>query len=305
MSEKESGIRRATRSVVKPFIGIYGESGTGKTFSALILARGLAGPNGDIVLVDSESGRGSTYAGTPPVGDYNTVEILPPFSPQAYIAKMDEVEASGAAVGILDSASHEWEGVGGVLDLAGDSEARTGRAGLHNWKQPKFEHAKFIQRLMRARIPWIVCLRAKFKTRQGKDGGRTVIIKDDYTSPIQAEDFIFECLCHGEILPQSHKFRLTKHSHPDLKKCFPEDGMIEVRHGKMIADWCNGAAVNPAAEKSFKAKFWTMTKKVHNGDKSKLESKLREAGLLADSVTLEQLTEENFEKLCKDAEHFL
>lgn len=299
-------IKKATRSAVKPFLGIYGESGTGKTFSALILARGLAGLDGQIVLVDSESGRGSVYAKTPPVGEYDTLEIAPPFSPQNYIDKMDEAEASGATVGILDSGSHEWEGVGGVLDLAAESEHKTRRAGLHNWKGPKFEHAKFIQRLMRARIPWIVCLRAKYKTRQVKDNGRTQIVKDDYTSPIQADDFIFECLCHGEVM-QDHSFRLTKHSHPELLNCFPSKGPIEVKHGRLIAEWCAGGITAPATKldhKALKAKLWKMTAGIHKNVPAVLEKHLKELGFIREDATLDKLTEADLERLIQLAEKF-
>jgi hypothetical protein len=80
-------------------------------------------------------------------------------------------------------------------------------------------------------------LRAKYKTRQAKENGKTVIVKDDHTSPIQAEDFIFEATCHGEIMPD-HKFRLTKWSHPGLKDCFPKDGPITIQTGELIAQWC-------------------------------------------------------------------
>ncbi len=36
--------RPARRSEAKPLIGLYSESGAGKTYSALILARGLRSP---------------------------------------------------------------------------------------------------------------------------------------------------------------------------------------------------------------------------------------------------------------------
>jgi len=230
-------IKPATRQGVKPLIVPFSESGCGKTYSSLLLARGLAGPNGKIVMADSESRRGSLYADVIP-GGFETFDLSSPFTPARYIAALDAIEQSGAAVGIVDSGSHEWDSIGGVLDMAGENEEKSGRPGLHNWKTPKLEHAKFVQRLMRSSIPLIVCLRAKYKTRQGKDEkGRTVIIKDDFTSPIQAEDFIFEATCHFEIL-HDHSIRLTKCSHPDLRKCFPATGPITIAHGEALARWC-------------------------------------------------------------------
>lgn len=246
-------IKKATRTGVKPMIAMYAESGCGKTMSALLLARGMAGLEGKIILADSESGRGSLYADVIP-GGYETFDLMPPFSPQRYIAAIDAMENAGAAVGILDSGSHEWEGIGGVLEMAGDNEDRTGKPGLHNWKAPKLEHAKFVQRLLRSKMPIIVCLRAKHKSRQVKnDRGKTEIVKDDFASPIQAEDFIFEATAHLEIMPD-HTIRLTKCSHPDLGKCFPEDfkAPISIRHGELVSQWASAGGktveVTPADE---------------------------------------------------------
>lgn len=258
-------IKLATRVGINPLIVAYSESGCGKTYSALLLARGMAGPKGKIVVADSESGRASLYADVLE-GGFETFDLCSPFSPQRYIEAVDAIEASGAAVGIIDSGSHEWEGMNGVLDMAGENETRSGKAGLHNWKVPKFEHAKFVQRLLRTKIPLIVCLRAKYKSRQTKENGKTVIVKDETTSPIQAEDFIFEATLHFEIL-QNHSIILTKCSHPSLRDCFPKDKTtpITTEHGKALAAWCN-AAGKPNAPKldaskevaTLKAQLWGM-----------------------------------------------
>jgi hypothetical protein len=239
-------LHKASRQAFKPLIGLYSESGCGKTHTSLILARGFVGPTGKIIQADTERGRGSLFADILP-GGYETFQIGEPFSPAKYIEAIDFVEKSG--VGIIDSCSHEWEGLGGVLEMAGDNEQRSGKQGLHNWRQPKMEHAKFVLRLLQSSIPWIVCLRAKYKTRQGKDDkGKTIIIKDEVTSPIQAEDFVYELTFHAELLT-NHSLVVTKEGHPELRKCFPKDksGPITFEHGKLLADWCAGAGtVKPA-----------------------------------------------------------
>jgi hypothetical protein len=238
-------IKPATRQAVKPLIGLYSESGCGKTYSALLLARGIVGPTGKIVMADSESGRGDLYCDVLP-GSYNTLTMANPFSPARHIGMIEAVEQSGAGIGILDSGSHEWEGLGGVLDMAAQSEEKSGKS-LNNWRMPKLEHAKFMLRLLQSSIPWIVCLRAKYKTRQIKENGKTVIVKDEVTTPIQADDFIFEMTAHAEILP-NHSIILSKCSHPDLRKCFPADKTtpLTIEHGEMIARWCNAGTVKPA-----------------------------------------------------------
>lgn len=245
-------IKPATRQGIKPLIALYSESGCGKTYSSLLLARGFVG-KGKIVMIDTESGRGSLYADVLP-GGYEVLELDPPFSPQRYIEAMAEVEKAGAEIGIIDSGSHEWEGASGVLDMAAAIEERSGKAGLHCWKEPKLAHSLWLRSLLRSKLAWIVCLRAKYKSRQTKnEQGKTVIIRDDHTSPIQAEDFIFEATAHAEILPD-HSILLTKCSHPALRDCFPKTGPITIDHGRALAKWCNlaggGAAITGSSSPS-------------------------------------------------------
>ena len=302
-------IHQATRIHVRPLICLYGESGTGKTYSSLLLARGFVGPAGKVAMIDTETGRGSLYADVLP-GGYDVLDLDAPFSPARYIEAIEAIENSGASIGVLDSASHEWEGQGGILDIAADNEEKSGKTGLHNWKAPKFEHAKFMQRLLRAKIPWIVCVRAKYKTRQGKENGRTIIIKDDYTSPIQAEDFIFEMTVHGEVL-QDHSFKLTKVSHPTLRTCFPESGPIKIEHGSKLAEWCGMPAQaskttqdapkpTPAPKtpddplKPLKTELWAILKPYRGRDKTwaTAEKILREWKVLGEDQTVSALIAE-------------
>ena len=227
-------IKKATRVGVRPLIGLYSESGCGKTYSALLLARGFVGPNGKVAIIDSESGRASLYADCI-AGGFDTLELDEPFSPENYIKAMKCVENAGYSIGIIDSATHEWSA---VLDLAAEMEERTKKAGLHCWRVPKLSHAKFMVALLRSPIPWVICVRSKCKSRQIKDAhGKTQIIRDDFTSPLQSEEFTFELTVHGEVM-SDHSFRLTKSSHPELRKCFPEGKPITIETGESVARWC-------------------------------------------------------------------
>jgi hypothetical protein len=264
-------IKKATRQGVIPLVGLYAESGCGKTMSALLLARGLVGPSGDIHMIDTESRRGSLYADVIP-GGFSVLDLEPPFTPERYIKAFNTTVKAGAKVLVIDSMSHEWEGIGGVLDMAGDNEARSKKPGLHNWKQPKFEHAQLVQTLLRSPIPLVLCIRAKYKSRQEKNNeGKTIIVKDKFTSPIQEDGFIFELTAHAEVLPD-HSINLSKCSHPALRECFPKSGPITTQHGELIAKWCaaGGQPVAPAnpleAElKVIKTKIWNATKTQHSG----------------------------------------
>lgn len=306
----EFQIKRATRTGIKPLIVFYSESGCGKTYTAILLARGMVGPKGKIVVIDSESGRASLYADIPEFGGFDTIDLQSPFTPARYIGAYEAAIADKADIVIYDSGSHEWEGTGGVNDMAMENESRSGRPGLHNWKTPKFEHAKFIASLVRSSVPVIVCLRAKFKTRQSKgtkemfesgmirkdEIGKTLITKDPFTSPIQSEDFIFEATCHGEIMPD-HSLRLTKWSHPSLKACFPDNAPIEKKHGELIAKWCVGESVRQPTEqpaqssdlKTAKKKLWDLTKSIHGESMVKLQQWLVDECIIAPDVNLSSM----------------
>jgi hypothetical protein len=202
--------------------------------------------------------------------------------------------------------------------MAAANEEASKRAGLHNWKTPKMEHAKFMLRLMQSSIPWIICLRAKYKTRQTKDEkGKTVIVKDDETTPIQADDFIFEMTAHAEIL-HDHSIRLTKCSHPSLRDCFPKDGPITIQTGEAIARWCAAGAsantsgaqqatTNPAASpastedaqhlKALKKRLFTITQPKHGGNPAALEQWLWDEAILDVAERLSDLKVEQLEQL--------
>lgn len=238
-------IRPATRSDSKALIGLYGQSGCGKTMSALLLGRGLIGPTGKLVLIDTESGRGSLYADVIP-GGYETIALDEPFSPARYIEAIEAAEKAGAGCIIIDSMSHEWESVGGIADMAAEIERRTGKSGLHCWKEPKVAHQKMLLYLLRAKTHVICCLRAKRKSRQAKDErtGKTVIVKDDFYTPKQDGDFIYELTVHAEILAD-HKLRVTKVSHPALASIFKDGVVISEDTGRAVAEWARGGQARP------------------------------------------------------------
>lgn len=316
-------IRKATRQGVRPLISLYAESGAGKTYSALLLARGFVGPSGKMVLVDSESGRGELYSDVPEFGGYDVLPLTEPFSPARYIEAMDVVENSGAAIGCIDSGSAEWESIGGVLDMADTAREKSGKDGLHNWRKCKMEHALFIQKLLRSPIPWIICLRAKFKTRQARDNGKTVIIKDDVLSPLQSEEFVYESTCHG-YLDMQHRFFPTKISHPDLAKCLPNGSPITLEHGRLLASWCANPGQSPTTQPtktqggkplaSMLRELRDCTTSVHhwNGQKENwefakglLESWLMEQNIIAATEELSKLSPERLSQVLDETKSAL
>lgn len=257
-------IRKATTAGARGFICMYSESGGGKTYSALLLARGMVGPKGRIVLIDTENRRGELYADDPKIGGYDVLPLDEPFSPMAYSAAIQEAEDEGADAIIVDSGSHEWEGPGGVLDMA-VARANGGQPQFGHWKEPKAAHKKMIQRMMRSSAHIIVCLRAQYKSRQieKKDYAKygidpntranSTVIRDDFQSPIQDASFIFETTVHLYFSNKNPGVPIVTKCPEMLLDAFPEDKLISVATGARVAAFYEqGAPTNKATAELIK-----------------------------------------------------
>lgn len=321
----ELSIKPAVRTGIKPLVGFYGRSGGGKTRSGLLLARGIVGPKGRIVLVDTESGRGSIFADKIPSG-YSVIDLEPPFTPGRYAEAFKLAEAN-ADILIVDSLSHCWSGEDGVLDwhekeldrMAGDDWRKREACSMSAWIKPKAELKKLVQScILRTKLPVICCLRGEIKTRVGKnEQGKTKISADEWSSPIFDPRFLFELLVCAECYSVDGKggyLHVTKITHEDLFQCLPaESEQVGIKHGELLAKWSLGgqqATTTPAPSlakttqdaklKELKRALWTLTQPKHGcqpGDsvemvelgRKRLEQWLWDEGILSDSETLAEV----------------
>lgn len=166
--------KEANREQTPLLIGIVGPSGTGKTYSALRLATGIQRVcPGPIFGIDTEAGRMLHYAG-PGKFQFRRVAFGAPFSPLDYLAAVEHCVAKGARTIIVDSFSHEHEGVGGVLEMHTEEHKRLGgseKTKLLAWNKPKQARRRFINSIMQMSVNLIFCFRAKekLKIERGKD----------------------------------------------------------------------------------------------------------------------------------------
>lgn len=231
--------RPAKRSEAKPLVGLYAESGCGKTLSALYLARGFVGPSGRIGMIETESGRGEAFADILP-GGYDVLPLRDTFSPQAYGQAITAAEAANLDALIIDSASHEWEGKGGVLSMAADNQA-AGKKGVIVWQQPKMEHQRhFMLRLMQTPIPLVIlCMRAKYPMQEEVVNGRKEWVRSKILEPIQADNILSEMFVHAWI-DREHRLHVTKYTRDDWRQIFVEGQPISIETGQRLAAWAKG-----------------------------------------------------------------
>lgn len=147
-------LTKATRQKTKIKLGLSGPSGSGKTYSALLLAKGIAGDWSKIAVIDTENGSADLYAD---LGDYNTLTLSAPYTPERYIEAIKTCENAGMEVIILDSMSHEWDGKGGILEIHGNMVGNS----FTNWAKVTPRHNAFIDAILQSPVHFICTMRSK------------------------------------------------------------------------------------------------------------------------------------------------
>lgn len=243
-------LRKAITSEAKPLVGLYSESGNGKTRSALLIAKGFCGDMSRVAMIETESGRGEAYADDPVVGGYNVLSIREDFSPKSYGAAITAAEKANVQCLIVDSASHEWEAATGVLGMAAKNQ-EDGKKGPLVWQRPKMDHSReFMLRLTQTPIPLVVvCMRAKYPMEEAVVNGKKDWRRSSDLAPKQSEDILYEMFIHGWI-DKEHRFHGTKYTLDVLRKIFLDGEPITVETGKRLAAWASGAKEPAAREAS-------------------------------------------------------
>lgn len=227
----------ARREQVGLLIALAGASGSGKTFSALRLARGIA-PAGKIAFIDTEARRGLHYAGQ---FEFMHADMRPPFQPAAFVEGIRAAEAAGAEVVIIDSFSHEYDGDGGIIDWA-DELAERGVKSPGNWKDPKLAHKKLMNALLQCRAHLIFCLRADEKIEIVRENGKTQVRPLGWM-PICEKRFMYEMTASFTLLasqPGCPNFALPHKLQDQHRAFFREGEPIGEDAGKAIAAWAAG-----------------------------------------------------------------
>lgn len=165
----------AVRQQEKARIGIAGPSGSGKTYSALLLASGLGGKIG---MIDTEHRSSRLYAGNKGIPAFDVLDLGPPYSPERFIEALKEAVEAGYDVVIIDSASPEWNGTGGCLEINEQLAGTKYRGNTWSaWSETTPRHRKFIDAMLAAPVHLIVTMRSKTETAQVDNGGKKSVIK--------------------------------------------------------------------------------------------------------------------------------
>ena len=218
-------LQRATRKRVKIKIGLQGASGSGKTYSALLLAFGLCADWERIAVIDTENHSAELYAH---LGAYQVLPLTPPFTPERFCKAIQVCLDAGIEVIVVDSASIEWEN---VLEYHGSLSGNS----YTNWNKVTPRHQQFIQTILQTNAHIICTIRAKqdyvLTEKNGKQVPEKVGMK-----PIQREGFDYELTLIFE-LNMMHRANATK-DRTGLFTNQPEF-TITTATGKQLLEWCN------------------------------------------------------------------
>jgi hypothetical protein len=230
--------RPARREQAGLFVALAGGTNSGKTFSGLRLARGIAGPVGKIAAIDTEAGRMSHYASD---FSFDVVNMQGPFRPERFAQAAVDAEEAGYSVLLIDSFSMEWVGPGGVLDWQAEEFKRMGgkeSAKMASWIKPKMGHKAMVYSFLQRRIPIVFALRAEEKTKVGPDNKPVTS-----WAPICNKAFPFE-LTVSFMLSASAKgvvdLSLPWKMEKDHQPIFRDGDLIAEEHGARLAAWAAG-----------------------------------------------------------------
>ena len=244
--------RPAIRENVNLLIGIAGGTGSGKTYSAMRMASGIAAGK-PFAVIDTENGRARHYADQ---FSFDVCDLGAPFRPDNYAEAIIAADKAGYPVIVVDSMSHVWAGDGGVLDwqeeeldrMAGDDWKKREAVKMAAWIKPKMSHKHMVQKMLQVKAHLILCFRAESKIEMVREGGKTVIkAKESLTGlegwiPVSEKNLPFELTVSFLMTADNPGYPKPIKLQQQHKTLFPLDKPINEESGRLVASWAIGGA---------------------------------------------------------------
>lgn len=239
--------RPAVRADVALIVGLAGASGSGKTYSAMRLARGIAGDK-PFAVIDTEAGRARHYAD---LFRFDHADLAPPFRPDVYEQAITAADAAGYPVIVVDSMSHVWAGDGGVLDWQEEEFQRMGSRDavkIASWIKPKMAHKHMVAKLLQLRAHLILCFRAEEKIEIVREDGKTRIVPKEGPGgfkgwlPICEKNLPYELTASFLFTADAPGVPRPMKLQEQHRALFPLDQPITEESGARIAAWATGSS---------------------------------------------------------------
>jgi hypothetical protein len=227
-------LQKATRKKVKLRLGLSAVAGGGKTYSALLLAKGLVKDWTKIAVIDTENGSASLYSH---LGEFNTIELMPPYEPERYIQAIKTCENAGMEVIIIDSITHEWDGKGGCLEIADKvTQESNSKNSYLAWGKVTPRHQSFIDAIIQSTCHVITSVRRKQDYDMVKnDKGKSEVVKVGLKE-VTRDGFEYELTANFNI--ESNHYCTASKDRTGLFMDQPPFKITE-QTGELIMKWCD------------------------------------------------------------------
>ena len=215
--------QRASKKSSRLRMALIGVAGSGKTYTALNIAKHLGGP---VAVVDTERGSASKYSDQ---FEFDVLE-LETFSPQTYVEAIQAAEEAGYNVLIIDSMSHAWTGKEGALDQVTRATKRSQSGNTFAaWRDVTPLHNMLIDTILSSRVHVIATMRAKTEYVQEKNEKTGKIsVRKVGLAPVQRDGLEYEFDVVAD-LDQDNNLIVGK------TRCTAVAGMVINKAGKEIA----------------------------------------------------------------------
>ncbi len=223
-------VKRAKKKNKILRIGLSAASGFGKTYGALLLAKGiLKGDLSKCCVIDSENDSASLYED---LGGYSTINLSAPYSPERYIEAIRCAESHGFEVIVIDSITHEWDGEGGCLEL----QSKLGGK-YQDWKTITPRHNAFVNTILKCSAHTITTVRRKQDYEMTSVNGKITVTKLG-TREITRDGFEYELDVNFEIVNNKHLVLASK----DRTRLFSDkpEFVITEETGNVLITWASG-----------------------------------------------------------------
>jgi hypothetical protein len=237
-------IRQAVRQKIWLKVAITGATGSGKTYGAIGLAKGLT-DDGRICVIDTENGSASFYAGEsddPGQWTFDTIVIESPFTPAKYEEAIFAAIDAGYKAIVVDSLTHVWAASGGVMDQKSKMD-KSGRGNsFTNWNEFKQIHNRFVEALLQSKVHVIATMRSKMDYVLEKDESGRVTPRKVGLAPVMRDGIEYEFTTIFDV-NYEHKTEALK----DRTGLFVAKGFFQITEetGQQIADWLSGGVDVP------------------------------------------------------------
>ena len=237
-------IKKAARHEQHLRIGLVGPSGSGKTYTALRLARGLVGPEGKILVIDTERGSASLYAGEPEcAGEFDVIE-LDSYAPETLVQAIRLGEQEGYGAMVIDSLSHFWQGKEGALEQVEKAAKRSGGGNqFAGWRDVTPRHNSMIDAILAAKAHMLVTMRSKTEWVLEQDSRGKQVPRKVGLQPVQRPGMEYEFTIVGEI-SQDHDLVISKSRISAIADAVINKPGAET--AQTLLDWLAGATEDAA-----------------------------------------------------------